>query len=181
MIYDLFIQLLRASPAIIFSLGIILYITAKLDIYLILSIVTVIGELINTILKNYVFKPIMKGNYFPVLGYGIRPADSKNSAQFGDINLPPNKNSYGMPSGHSQTTVAFAVFMILTLINHHQSMSNTVKYIIGGIVVLYTVLVLWSRRYLKCHTIQQIIIGSFIGVAVGYYGYFYGNMFIKTA
>ena len=177
---DVFIQLLRASPAIIFSFGIILYIITNMDIYLILSIVTVLCEILNTILKTLVFKPIMKGDYWPILGYGTRPIGSKNSAQFGDINIPPNKHSYGMPSGHSQTTVAFAMFMILTLINHHDTMSNTAKYIIGGIVVLYAVLVLWSRSYLKCHTIQQIIIGSCVGVAVGYYGYFYGDMFIKT-
>lgn len=180
-LFDVFIQLLRASPAIIFTLGVVLYVITTLDIYLMLSIVTVLGEMLNTILKIQVFKPIMKEDYWPVLGYGTRPIGSKNSAQFGDINIPPNKNSYGMPSGHSQTTVAFAIFMILTLINYHETMSNTVKYIIGGIVILYTLLVLWSRSYLKCHTIQQIIIGSFIGVAVGYYGYFYGNMFIKTA
>ena len=180
-LFDVFIQLLRASPAIIFSLGLVLYVITTLDIYLILSIVTVLGEMLNTILKTQVFKPIMKGDYWPILGYGTRPVGSKNSAQFGDINIPPNKHSYGMPSGHSQTTVAFAIFMILTLINHHDTMSNAAKYIIGGIVVLYAVLVLWSRSYLKCHTIQQIIIGSCIGLIVGYYGYLYGDMFIKTS
>ena len=176
---DFLLGLLRAAPTLAFALGLVLYIYTNLDIYLLLSVVIFLGETLNHILKRYIFKPIMKGRYWPIIGYGTRPQNAKNCAQFGDINIGPRKGSYGMPSGHSQTIAAFAIFMIMTLIDYHENISNTIKYIIGGIVIGYAALVLWSRLYLKCHTIQQIIIGSCIGIAVGYYGYLYGNLFIN--
>ena len=42
-------------------------------------------------------------------------------------------------------------------------------------------MVLLSRIYLKCHTIQQVIIGSIIGAMLGYYGYIYGKLLIKPS
>lgn len=112
---NLLISLLRAAPAIVFSFSLILFIITRLDVYLLLSILITVGEAINKVLKHYIFKPIMKDNNLPILGYGRRPINSKNPAQFGNINNPPYKGSYGMPSGHSQTTITFAVFFIMAL------------------------------------------------------------------
>ena len=176
---NLFISLLRAAPALVFSISLILFIITRIDIYLLLSIVITVGETINTVLKHYVFKPIMKNKYWPILGYGTRPKNSKNSAQFGNINTPPYKGSYGMPSGHSQTTVTFAVFLIMTLLDYHSNISDSLLYLYISLIVVYSILVLWSRIYLKCHTIQQVIIGSTIGIILGYYGYIYGKLLIN--
>ena len=180
-IFNLFISLLRAAPAFVFVISIVLFLFTRLDIYLFLSIVITLGEFVNKILKHNVFKPIMKNKNWPILGYGTRPKDSKNSSQFGDINTPPNKGSYGMPSGHSQTTVTFAVFLILTILDYHTDLSeNTQKYIIL-LIIFFTLSVLWSRLYLKCHTIPQLLIGAIFGGILGYYGYIYGNKLVNNA
>jgi len=179
-LFNLFISLLRAAPAFVFVISIILFIFTRSDIYLVLSILITLGEFINKILKHGVFKPIMKDKYFPILGFGTRPKNSKNSSQFGDINKPPYKGSYGMPSGHSQTTVTFAVFLILTIINNHSDLSRPLQNSILIATLFFTISVLWSRIYLKCHTIQQVILGSLFGIIIGYYGYYYGNTLVSN-
>ena len=70
---NLLISLLRAAPAIVFSISLILFIITRLDVYLLLSILITVGEAINKVLKHYIFKPIMKDKYLPILGYGRRP------------------------------------------------------------------------------------------------------------
>ena len=154
--------------------------TKKID-YLVLIVIFFFNSILNNFLKEYIFKPIMKDKKLPILGYGTRPINSKNPAQFGNINDPPYKGSYGMPSGHSQTTITFAVFFIMALFDYHSNLSNSMLYFITFIITIYSVLVLWSRIYLKCHTIQQVIIGSIIGVTLGYYGYIYGKILIKPS
>ena len=77
-----------------------------------------------------------------------------------------------MPSGHSQTALLFLTFITLMITDHHsESLSNNTQYILLGSLLLFTISVLWSRIYLKCHTIQQVIMGSIIGGSIGYYGY----------
>jgi membrane-associated phospholipid phosphatase len=172
MIFNFVINLLRASPAMSFTISFILFIALQNDMYLFLLVLIFLGELLNNILKHGVFKPIMKSEKWPILGYGIRPKGSKNSSQFGDINKKPHKNTYGMPSGHSQTALLFATFITLMITDHHsESLSNNTQYILLGSLLLFTISVLWSRIYLKCHTIQQVIMGSIVGVSIGYYGY----------
>lgn len=179
-LFNLFISFVRAAPAVVFTISIVLFLFTRLDIYLFLSIVITLGEFVNKILKHNIFKPIMKNKNWPILGYGTRPKDSKNSSQFGDINKPPSKGSYGMPSGHSQTTLTFAVFLILTIIDYHSGLSENIQKYIILFIIFFTLSVLWSRLYLKCHTIQQVLIGSIFGGILGYYGYIYGNKLVNN-
>lgn len=166
------ISFLRASPTVSFVIALLLFFITSSDIYLFLVVLIFLGEMLNNILKHGVFKQIMKKNKWPILGYGIRPADSKNSSQFGDINLPPRKHTYGMPSGHAQTALLFATFAIMLITDYHSStLPNYIQYVLLSTVVIFTVSVLWSRIYLKCHTIQQITVGSVIGGLLGFYGY----------
>lgn len=169
-----FITILRASPALSFAISLTLYITTQLDMYLFLVVLIFLGELLNNILKHKIFKPIMRNKKWPILGYGIRPKFSKNSSQFGDINKPPHKYTYGMPSGHSQTTLLFATFITLIITDyHHDILSNYAQIILVVMLAGFTISVLWSRLYLNCHTIQQVILGSCIGILIGYYGYYF--------
>ena len=155
-LFNLFISILRASPSILFVIGLILFIITRMDIYLMLLIVFTVSEIINTIMKYYIFKPIMKNKYWP--------------------NTPPYKGSYGMPSGHSQTMITVATFFIMTLFNYHSNIIPSILYFITFIVILFSLSVLWSRIYLNCHTIQQVILGSIFGFIIGYYGFTYGNL-----
>lgn len=173
-VFNGFITILRASPALSFVISLSLYITTQIDMYLFLVVLIFLGELLNNILKHGVFKPIMKNKKWAILGYGIRPKLSKNSAQFGDINKPPRRYTYGMPSGHSQTALLFATFVTLLITDYHSdTMSNYTQTILLVMLAGFTISVLWSRLYLNCHTIQQVILGSSIGILLGYYGYYF--------
>ena len=74
-------------------------------------------------------------------------------------------NSYGMPSGHSQSAVFFSTYVIMNLID-----SNVIMYekILGVNVFIFLALgVMYSRVYLRCHTTQQVIVGGLIGAILG--------------
>lgn len=173
-IFDAIISVLRASPALSFIIAFALFAFTQMDMYLFLVVLIFLSEMLNNLLKQFVFKPLMKNNKWPILGYGRRPLNSKNSSQFGDINKPPHKYSYGMPSGHSQTALLFATFIILMITDYHSTnLSNYTQYILISSLVVFTVSILWSRLYLNCHTIQQVTLGSIIGCIIGYYGYYF--------
>ena len=172
--FDIIISILRASPAISFVIVLTMFILTQSDMYLFLVVLIFLGELLNNILKHAVFKPIMKNTKWPLLGYGTRPSYSKNSSQFGDINKPPHKYTYGMPSGHSQTALLVATFLILMITDYHgNTIPKYIQYILISSLFVFTVSVLWSRLYLRCHTIQQVTLGSIIGGIIGYYGYYF--------
>ena len=174
LIFDTIISILRASPALSFIIAFVLFAFTQMDMYLFLVVLIFLSEMLNNLLKQFVFKPLMKNNKWPILGYGRRPLNSKNSSQFGDINKPPHKYSYGMPSGHSQTALLFATFIILMITDYHSTnLSNYTQYILISSLVVFTVSILWSRLYLNCHTIQQVTLGSIIGGIIGYYGYYF--------
>jgi membrane-associated phospholipid phosphatase len=149
-VFNAIISILRASPALSFVISFVLFITTQIDMYLFLMVLIFLGELLNNVLKHGVFKPLMKNNKWPILGYGIRPLNSKNSSQFGDINKPPHKNTYGMPSGHSQTALLFATFLTLMITDYHSSsISKYTQIILISSLVVFTLSILWSRLYLK--------------------------------
>lgn len=173
-VFNAIISILRASPALSFVISFVLFITTQIDMYLFLMVLIFLGELLNNVLKHGVFKPLMKNNKWPILGYGRRPLNSKNSSQFGDINKSPHKNTYGMPSGHSQTALLFATFLTLMITDYHSSsISKYTQIILVSSLGVFTVSILWSRLYLNCHTIQQVTLGSIIGGIIGYYGYYF--------
>ena len=70
-----------------------------------------------------------------------------------------------MSSGHSQIVFTFSIFIIRYII------LNKDKYILikNFILLLFASLIGLSRVYLaKCHTLQQVIVGSIIGFLYGY-------------
>lgn len=173
-VFHTIITILRASPAISFGVVFLLFVLTQSDMYLFLVVLIFLGELLNNILKHGVFKPIMKNKKWYVLGYGTRPSNSKNSSQFGDINKPPHKYTYGMPSGHSQTALSVAIFLLLMIVDYYgNTIPKYTQYILMSSLFVFTVSILWSRLYIRCHTIQQVILGSIIGGTIGYYGYYF--------
>jgi membrane-associated phospholipid phosphatase len=180
-VFKAIISILRASPALSFVISFVLLITTQIDMYLFLMVLIFLGECLNSVLKHGVFKPIMKNKKWPILGYGTRPLNTKNSSQFGNINKPQHKHSYGMPSGHSQTALLFATFITLMITDYHSTtISNYTQYILVSSLIAFTISVMWSRLYLKCHTIQQVILGSIIGGIIGYYAYYFMKNDIQT-
>ena len=107
----------------------------------------IINSCSNIVLKDLVFKPIMGNKNYPIIGIGKRPEQSKNCDMFID-----NK-SYGMPSGHAQ---AISFFLV------HELLSNKNKYY-KLILTIVSIYMIYSRVKVKCHTVQQVLIGSLIG------------------
>jgi len=124
---------------------------------------------INSFLKYKVLSPIFGKNDIPLLGKGIRPNGAKNCGWFFKKKTTYHKypNSYGMPSGHSQGVAFFSTLGILYLLNNNKNNKNNKKIIIMiGCLILtcFTLFVMYSRVLFKCHTIEQTIVGSLIGI-----------------
>ena len=73
-----------------------------------------------------------------------------------------------MPSGHSQIAFAFSTYLLLKEFqNKTLTQLKTLLYILLAFSVSY------SRIYFNCHTIQQTLIGSVIGLILGLMGFYY--------
>jgi len=159
----------RGYPLIIlFSLFLSYFMTHKED-FLIFAVILGLSSLLNQILKEYVFKRIMKEDEFPFLGKGTRPKGAKDCSDFID---PDNRvsSSYGMPSGHAQTSALFGTFMILMIINERYS--NKLKIVKSLVILALTLAIMISRVHFNCHTFQQVSVGGIIGVIVGFITFF---------
>jgi membrane-associated phospholipid phosphatase len=69
------------------------------------------------------------------------------------------KGRPGMPSSHSAEVVFFSSFYLY----------QTSNPIIRGILIIYAGLVMLSRYYKKCHTINQIIMGALLGLGLNWF------------
>lgn len=159
----------RGYPLIIlFSLCLSYFMTHKID-FLIFAVVLGLSSLLNDVLKLYVFKPIMDKNEFPILGKGERPEGAKDCSDFID---PDNRESstYGMPSGHAQTSALFGTFMILMIINERYS--DKLKVLKCLIILAITLAIMISRVHFGCHTSQQVIVGGFFGFIIAVFSFF---------
>lgn len=65
----------------------------------------------------------------------------------------------GMPSSHSATVAFFSSF-------YYQQTTNP---IIKSVLVIYAGLVMLSRYIKRCHTINQIIVGTVLGVSLSWF------------
>lgn len=121
----------------------------KKQFYITLTILITISEISNRIFK-FICKKIMGEKTYKIIGTGKRPKKIKS-------------NSYGMPSGHSQFAGAVSTYIIL---HNYKNILIILSSIIWMLYIMY------SRVYEKFHTVQQTIIGSFIGCLLGYCVYY---------
>ena len=156
----------------------------------------ILSELINIFLKYSIFKPLYhsfgtfknRGYYLPLFGRGDRPVEARHCNWFDNCTECNNDlplNSFGMPSGHSQFIMYCATFLVLYLYFtyvHKKSIGgimtkisriHTFFYPISIFIAILSILAVYTRIILKCHTIQQVIIGSLIGIKFGIL-YFFG-------
>jgi membrane-associated phospholipid phosphatase len=132
-----------------------------------LTILLLLSFALNFILKYLIIKPLIKDKVYPILGSCSRPSNAKNCGYLKD---PPGykTNTYGMPSGHTQIALAFSVYLLLSeYYSKNLTYSKALFYILSAISVSY------SRLYLNCHTIQQVIIGGMFGTILGIIGFYY--------
>ena len=115
-----------------------------------------VGILFNTIL-NLIIKGIIQEP---------RPSEDlktfnlalKNGRRFIFKNGIPH-DIFGMPSGHSQSSLFSAIFVFLSL----------KKPKILGIYLLLSFIIMAQRVAFNYHTVTQVIVGSIVG---GFFGYF---------
>lgn len=68
---------------------------------------------------------------------------------------------FGMPSGHSQSVVFSTIFIYLSL----RDFNILLFYILISLITLF------QRVVNNHHTILQVVLGSFVGIVLGYIGY----------
>jgi membrane-associated phospholipid phosphatase len=66
-------------------------------------------------------------------------------------------DKYGMPSGHAQVVMSQLIVIAFYFKN---------KYL-TSLALIQTLITLWQRYYTNQHTMNQLLIGSFIGIVVG--------------
>ena len=125
-------------------------------------------DLFNNFLKTLIFKPRMKDKCLPILGFGCRPPKCMNTGLFKDGRI---STSYGMPSGHAQIAWTFTAYWSLKLLNDTERSVNSKIFPIFLLFCCST-LISYSRVvWAKCHTPQQVIVGSLIGIPLGFLGH----------
>lgn len=149
----------RASPGLI-QLGAFTYGLFIDNIGYYIVFINTITEFINRFLKYGFFKPLF-GTNIPLLGRGARPKGAKNC---GLVKTNTISKSYGMPSGHSQLAFTTSTFIILKLYESY----NVIGMILAGLASIW---ISYSRVKLNCHTPMQCILGSLIGILIGYTSY----------
>jgi dolichyldiphosphatase len=80
--------------------------------------------------------------------------------------------SYGMPSSHSQFMFFFCSVCILYLRNNQLELARWMKPFLSMGVIGASIGVAWSRVYLRYHTVEQVVAGSILGIAIGTIWYF---------
>ena len=155
--------LARAYPLITITTMLLNYFMTNNIESLMLSGALVINDMINFVLKYWIVKPLLGDKKYFLIGSGSRPKGAKNCSLFVEKNASFSK-SYGMPSGHSQNAAFFSTYAIMGILNN-PAFSN--KFIFIAIFIVLALSVMYSRVFLKCHTVQQIAIGGLLGSILG--------------
>jgi membrane-associated phospholipid phosphatase len=168
------IAILRSFPCIFPIITLLYGLILKSKILLYYGFISILVNLISHKLKYYtklIYESLNINKLF-ILGIGKRPRGAVNCGCFIDENNPIKLcESYGMPSGHSIIAILTATFWTIYILNN--SKNNLFKILSILILNSFCVLVCFSRIYLNCHTIQQVIIGAIIGFIFGKISYKY--------
>lgn len=175
---DYLINIARASDLFqIIILYFAYFFTLNID-FLIFFIGLFLNHKLNQFLKHNVFSQIFGKQDIPFLGKGIRPKGAKNCCSFKPCN-PIYPKSYGMPSGHSQSAGFFSTMGVLTLLENNNENNNLINNFGCFIFIITMLFVMYSRVLIKCHTIEQTIVGSLIGIAFALLLFKYKNKIKK--
>ncbi len=154
-------KLINYTPFLFFFSSIfLLYDKKTLNLFFIIGFF--INILINIILKGIIQEPRPNENYrlFYLDLLNIKRSENKGLMSY---------DRYGMPSGHAQTAFYSTIFIYFALKN----ISVTIFYIFLSIITIY------QRVMYNYHTIQQVIVGSIIGIIIGYIFEKYGKTMIR--
>ncbi len=161
----------------------------------ILSVIGNYGPIILFILSLYLLQKKSNAFYYYIIGFVLnlllniilkltfkqsRPKDDEDLFKLALNHMNRHNyilpfNVYGMPSGHAQSVFYSTIFIHLMLHNT----KITILYLLISIITIF------QRVEELHHTIFQVIIGSFIGIIVGYFIFYIykqkmaGNLALK--
>jgi len=135
------------GPIILFSLSLFLLRHKRKTLF-----IYIVGSVINVVV-NYLLKMIIKEP---------RPVEDNINLEWTQINdKRESVDKYGMPSGHAQMTWFSTIFVFLVL--------KDFKWLLFFMIIsLNTV---FQRFRYNNHTLLQLIVGSIIGLILGYLFY----------
>jgi dolichyldiphosphatase len=126
--------------------------------------------LFGDVLNGLVLKPLFKK-----LGPNVKMFQRPSQFGTGDgCGIYPNcaasnvHGSWGMSSGHAQMMAIFAVFWIAYLLKYFADANAAGLWVSIIIILIITLLVIFSRVFIGCHNWPQVIVGTLIGSGLGY-------------
>ena len=155
----------RAWPVIIIIVPFLsFFLTNDISLLLLSVMLTLVDKIFTPFLKNFVFKNLMGSKNYPILGTGTRPKGAKDTGCFLTKKDIPS-NTYGMPSGHATSAWFFSIYVINKIFD--SSMNQITKIVGISLFVSLALAIMYSRVKLRCHTIQQVILGAIFGITSG--------------
>lgn len=162
--YEYVTSVFRTLPAIIIISPILYGIVVHDHRAFIFSMMCLSCSGLNYVFKVYIFRPLYsffqdENRNIPFLGRGTRCIGAMNCGCF---IIPTRSNqlstTFGMPSGHVQITAFFSTFCSL----------YSKSFITALVLWLMTIYMGMERIRLRCHTVQQVIVGGIIGYVLGW-------------
>jgi membrane-associated phospholipid phosphatase len=137
--------------------GFSLFSLANKNLYVLSLVAMLVAKQIpEKLLKKLVFK----GSKF-----NIRPSDAANCDMInkgGDASANP-----GFPSGHSTVALTMLTIFLFEYIRKYKKFDLSTLPIAVYILIFFAIAVPYVRVKSKCHTLEQVMGGAVLGIAVG--------------
>lgn len=158
--FDIFFKYLtHLGDGWIFPLGIIILAFVKWRYALGLLVCSLLSLFLIGSLKNMVFKDVPRPiKYFENTDYNLRVVEG--------VKMNTMKS---FPSGHS--TAAFAFWGFLALLGRNK----VLKFLFFSIAALAA----YSRMYLSQHFLEDIVAGTFLGILISIFSYYFSSNWKK--
>lgn len=129
------------------------------------GLVYTVNQTLKFIFRYLYTIPWLEPTLLTLIGQGSRPTGATNSASFLVYPDTPSE-TFGMPSGHSQTAWYLVAYMVGSL---SSSETTPIHLAVTSVVTcVYAGLVSYSRVYIdKVHTLPQVVTGAILGVLCG--------------
>jgi membrane-associated phospholipid phosphatase len=150
------LTILKILPVLIILIASLMFIKTRNFFNFYIIIMLFIDTVINRHLKHFFKVDRMSDGLFN--SYDTIPCDI----------VETNSPSYAFPSGHSQSIFLLITFFSLFIV---YDTSFTYKKGLILLMICLGILVGYSRLYIKCHTLFQVIVGSCIGSLLGFLFY----------
>ena len=187
-----FVSCCRSFPfAIFFFMALNLVISPSISVMYDFFVLLIGGGLSNFLVFKPIFKMIYNLTYklfgiesLPILGLGRRPDGAHGCSDFYICEDMKNKKlstSFGMPSGHSQIAWTFSIYYICEIWKKKRfNLKNKKEVLQTALLLVFSSSMSYLRVYVEgCHTIEQVIIGSLFGSAIGYFGSYFKDSLLS--